>query len=527
MNRPVPIAALCVLLAAAVLGRAVFADFDSTPEQAIARGKALLEAGQARQAIETLKPVLATHTQNGTLARLMAGAYLAEGNVPWALRTLDRHAAATGDCETRSWIVWIHLDRGNLDAARAVLEDGAGPAADSCLDAPGPIGARWALLFAWMRHLEKRPRQALRHLDRARRSPQIFQEDARLLSFVQAVADANRIAPIRTRLDFGWGWTSNALLTSPAEADEKEPVVASRMFFSTQEIRFVPPVSRVVRPSLAFRGRGDLHLDPEASDADLYALEGRIGAVLGYGLPRLRVHYAVSDLLLAEGDVYDSGPRWFSEAHRAQAEFEALSWLTLLAGGGRRIFREGARTRTELDAAVAPAVPLHKGFRLAAIGSGRHHDADISAYDAVGGTVLVALYATYFKDGYARLGASAAQDDYPDSMDYFAVDKKRSDRRFTVFPSLWSPSLGGIQAGLAYTYDRRDATIESLDYEAHEVRLTLAWKASFDPWRPRKLVDENRVLLPYRLVWPTRYKEELDELLRQEDAARRASSCVE
>ncbi|MDP8255094.1 MAG: tetratricopeptide repeat protein [Candidatus Alcyoniella australis] len=509
---------LClIVLMAALLVCCAAAAADDCQGDVFDCATTLLDQGQARQAINLLKPALAVDPDDGTLARLLAASYLAEGNRFWALRTLNEHLAHTGDAQSACWIAWLQIQDAQLDQARDALDAAA-------LADEGPLRARTLLLRAMLNRLAGEDEPALDNLRSARKAKRMYQEDRDLLDYLRSL-DRGWIVPLVLTLEAGGGWESNALQSSVAEDQQDE--VESAFVALRHDARLTWPLHRLLRPSAEYSLRLKAYTQPDADDAGYYVLNGRAGLIVGNAGARLGLYYANENTVLRGADVYDPGPRWYIEAHRGELEFEPWSWLLVFGGGGRRFFRERARTRFEYDLGAAIRAGLPAGLALSAVASGRVFNARIEAYDLLGGSLLIAPSWTYYRDGLLRVAVAGILDDYQSSEDYFEPDDARRDSMLRVAPALYSPSYKGLRLGLSYRYTDRHSTVERYSFVNHEARLSLSWRGEFNPWRPRRAKGLRHVPLDYGLTSDSGYQDDVRELLRQDDAARGSSSCVE
>ncbi len=500
---------------------------DSTPDsvdQYFTQARLYLNDNKPREAITLLKEGIRRYPDSGELARLLARAYFDDGNEFWALKVLNEHAAKSGDCETLTWIAWQHLKTVRVELAEAVLNSGS---AQKCATGT-PVAVRWNLLQAMLSDFQSNPKAAAKLVQTARKNRKMFPEDSELLRYMENLSDPGWIQPVHLRVEQAVGWDSNALLASVSEAKETDQEIDSWLVSNRHELRFVMPLSALIRPDLEYRGRWKEYFEEDAKDFSLYDMNYRAGILLGYYLPRVGLYYAGQNLLYNGPDQYDDGPRWFYEAHRGEMDIDILRWLYVFGGAGRRTFRERARSRDEYDAGAALHFRFPRGHSsFSAIGSGRTYDAQIDAYNEYGGTVLGSLHVPYYRDGYLRLGASWSFDEYPDSEDYFEIGEKRSDEMLRYFPSAWSPSYYFFRAGITYQYTDRGSTIEAYNYDVHEFLFKVVFNWNDNPWTPAKANVHNHVNLDYGLTRAAHDEERMKDLLRQEDAAQRSSSCVD
>jgi hypothetical protein len=83
----------------------------------------------------------------------------------------------------------------------------------------------------------------------------------------------------------------------------------------------------------------------------------------------------------------------------------------------------------------------------------------------------------------------------------------------------------GLKVGLFYEFSHRDSTIQIYEYVDHRVLAKLQWSFSFDPWLPSAVAAPDHIPIDYGLG-STALEERIQDLLRQDEAAQRSSSCV-
>ena len=499
------------------------------PDCALELAAEHLARGEPRAAIGLLKPLVAAGDVDGRLDRALASAYLAEGNDAWALRTLlARLELASEDLETRTWAAWLLASGGDVEGAGALLEAG------EPLPEHGPLARRAALLRAALLDLGGDPAAALAGLRTAERLPgRLLPEDRPLVRHLRRSLRGDARDPLSMRLLLSAGLTSNAARSSPADpASEAVGTTASAPLAAMDLlVRAEPWVSDAARPHGELRVRLFGPLAPTTLDHAWGAVAGRVGVEFGGAGPRLRVSYDGELLALHGGDAYrEPGPRWFTEAHRADVEFVPLPAVQLFAGAGRRIFRERPRTRTEVDGGIALQPPLPPGWALAVLVAGRWHDARSAAWDGGGATLLGRLAAPLPGGGFLRAKLLAGVDGWPASAAWYHADGPRVDviGRAQIGP--WSPPLrGGLRLGFHYELAARYSTVGLQSYVDHRLLGELRWELGWDPTlgRPAE-TSEPRWPLPWGLAGAEGGGlDRVHDLLRQEDSARRGSSCVD
>jgi hypothetical protein len=486
----------------------------------VAVARCHLDAGQPRAAIELLRPRRGANAAEG-VTLLLARAYLADDNRFWALRVLHEDLALHPEhCETRAVTAWVHLQSADLERARELLEE------PGCAGAPSPLRVRWQLLGGLRAQAGGDRTAALAAYGSARRAARLYAEDRVLLEELRATVDPGWETPLTVRLEAGLGWTSNGLQSSPTDPGRTGLSGRTPMAVVDLAVRLVPPVARRVRPSLEANVRGLGLLDAQARDLSYLNLLARPGVLLGGTAPRLLLAYAGQWLLLAGSDVHGGPPRWFYESHRAEAELELPRGFLLFGGAGEARFRERARSRAEADLGVGVQQSLGRVALLGAL-SGRVHRAEVPAYDLWGASLLAAATVPLPRGFSARGTLVLGLDAYARSRDYYGVGRDRRDLSARLGAVLFSPPWRRLALGVAYEPGVRSSTVDAYAYVDHRVLMKLRWYLEADPWAPALVTPPGHVG-----VWGTAQTgglgtDRIQDLLRQEDAARRGSSCVQ
>jgi hypothetical protein len=517
--------AVLTLSAAGAAADACQRDCANDPACEIAVTDCLIEAGRTREAVDRLKPLVWQHPDVPVFARLLARAYLADNNQFWAERTLQEALARNpNDCMSRSWLAWVYLRNGDFDLAREILDQAGCPGAEA-------ERARWLLLRAFMAHAAGDAQTAALMIEQVPEVGKLFSEDEGLWLFLRRARQPGWIDPISTRLELGGGYTSNSRAGSPTDPGTSGPSSAlGRMDLFG---RLVWPASPALRPTLEGNIKGHGITADETSDLSYLGLSVRPGILIGGDFPRVLVGYKADLLLLNEPD-----KREFHEGHRGEIEVEDTN-TTFFIGGGHRRFAESGRTRWELDGGFGGAVPFpHRVSTLFAL-SLRYYNAVGEAYDLVGGTGLAVARVSIGAGAYARLATTVGLDYYFSSggsrgQVAYGIDDKRFDIPTTTSAELWSPPWRGLRAGLSYEFSWRgsNADTETQDYEYTEHRFLLKTRWTFDmnPWAPAVVTPENHLALDYGLAGGPEASldnERIQDLLRQDEAARHGSSCAD
>lgn len=484
----------------------------------LATARCQLDAGRPEAARDLLKPLRTKHPESTTLRLLLARAYHALGNQPWARRTLLEAAElAPRDCQVRSWLVWLHLQGAELDDAASLLR------AEGCPDSTS-LRVRFALLEATLAHYRKASAEARQAVARARSEREALSEDRAYLESLAVRLDPRARPPIRLRLELGGGYTTNGLMSTPADVANTAAATDSATATVDLRVEVEPRWRWRLQPVLGLSLRS-LVLGAEAvSDFTYLDLGVRPGLRAG----PVAVFYAGQLLLLRGGDAYSggSGPRWFYETHRVELEWEPRPWLTVFGGGGRSVFREQPRSRTEVDGG-AGLLGSVRGFRLLGGLSLRSHQASHQAYDLWGGS-LIASAGRAVGPLWLRARLLLGFDLYSRSAGYFEASERR-DLLLKAAAEIWSRPFRGARVGLSYELSDRFSTASSYAYVDHRPLLRVSWSFDWDPWLPRVAGrDPRQVAIPFGAAAAAGglEAERIQDLLRQEDAARRGSSCI-
>ena len=239
------------------------------------------------------------------------------------------------------------------------------------------------------------------------------------------------------------------------------------------------------------------------------------------------------------------GKELFQEAHRLELELISPSGLLLFAGAGRRIYKENGRTRWEVDGGFGQSLVLNS-FTTVLFGlNGRYYDAIGNGYDQAGGGLIAAIHFKLPREFSLRAGISESMDFFfhsggqPGEAGYeaYKLQEKRRDLTMRHFDEFWFPPLKKIKLGVRYEFNARDSKADdaqhanNYDYNEHRVMLKITWSRPFNPLSPRASDAKNHVPLDYGLT-KTNANEginsrEIADMLRADEAARAASSCVE
>ncbi|MBW1870421.1 MAG: hypothetical protein JRJ19_00050 [Deltaproteobacteria bacterium] len=492
----------------------------------------LIKTDKVRQAIKRLKSLVREQADQPAYLRLLARVYLADNNSFWAQRTLQKALARDdNDLDSRFWLAWVYVNQGDLELARDLLAEKYTPRA-------GPQRARWMVMHAFMARTENEHEVARLALQAVEETSQIYPEDKKIWEFLRRAEDPGFIEPLNIRLELWAGYTSNAQAGSPTDtnASGSKSALGRLNLFS----KFVLPVWQTVRPTIegSFKGHA---LEEDATpnngkrpqEYTYLELSMRPGLIIGYDYPRVLVGYR-AELLLINQD--EKNP--FYEAHRGEIEIETGGPL-VFAGAGRRIFKESGRTRWEFDGGAGGAISLHRRVQLLLAGSARYYLAYGESYDQVGGSALMVGRILIWKGFSLRLGVNIGLDYYLHSGGdkgkiAFGTENKRFDVLTKLTAGIWSPVLFATRLGIGYEFSIRNSTADeendNYNYTEHRALLKARWTFDLNPWAPRVVETEGHVALDYGQGGDSGGgfdQERIQDLLRQDEAARRGSSCID
>jgi hypothetical protein len=518
VKRLLPCGALAAMLTLSGMGRA-----DDTAK-AMAQGRALIDAGRARDAIALLKEAAKRWPDDEAVHTELAAAYVADSNDFWALNVLQsfeaKHPPA---CAARGWIAQIQVRQASLERAEETLDR------DGCR-VHAQDRAREHLLRARIAHLRDKEAEARSHAQEARKQSALYEEDESLVQSMDRQFFPGRLPWGSWRLDAGLGWTSNGLAGSPVDRANRFGNEGSAVFSLDARFRAVWPETGAVRPAGEVSFRTVQLAGETARDLSYIAPGIRPGLLLGGDHPRLLLAYSFDAVRLAAEDRYAHAPVWFAEGHRVEYEIEATESLFAFGGAGRRLFREQGRSRWELDQGVAGSIALGRRARLLTGASARWNRAENEAYDSWGGTVIAQLQAVLPGKLEGRLNGSVAHEAFPRSRGYFAgaLGEERIDNLVRIKPGLWSPAYLGVRAGLDYELSRRASTADAYSYTDHRVVLHLAWAMDTDRIGVRTVGKEGRTPLDHGKSATSGISSDvrIRDLMRQDEAVKQGSSCL-
>ncbi|MBL6974878.1 MAG: hypothetical protein ISR64_04035 [Deltaproteobacteria bacterium] len=498
----------------------------------LASARASLVSEEPGIAVATLKQGREAFPGSRDIQVLLGVAYQHAGNGFWAIRVLaGRVADHPGDCDARAWLAWVYIEQAALHLATEAL------AHEDCALGQGPDSARFLAVRSRLSLSGGDPDSAARDLKAARGLEQVWPEDREALRTLPSRIHPHRLLELTVRAETRYGYTTNALMGSGVDVAGEQK--ASDLFREDIWLRYAPDTGSLIRPVMEFQTRIVRYLQDGARELSTMDLTGRIGLVIGGPqAPRVTLTYRPDFLLLDRSDAYGSGPVWYFGAHRGDIEVEATDWLLVLAGAGRRTFRETARTRTEVDLGVGGGIPMKGPVSLLWGVTGRVHRARRAAYHVYGGTLLARVGFRLPLGFSIRTGLNFSVDYFPESMDYdrFDTGGDRNRRDFFVKATLeaWSPPLFPVwrgttlKLGVSYDFSDRESTAANYDYMDHRVLLRLALTFSSDVELPGISPDLPVAPLPWAGGEAGGgFDDRIQDLLRQDEEVMRSSSCVQ
>jgi tetratricopeptide (TPR) repeat protein len=487
----------------------------------IRAAQSLRAAGRHEEALALLNAQLDAYPASGPIQILLGVTYLDRGEHLWAAdafgRRLDQDPT---DCEARFWLAYVDVQDLALDEAVYLLDG------EECAQS-GPMQTRVFMLRALLARYLGEEQTAREALAQAREQDTAFETDREALAVLSRLIVPERLDELVWRVVVGAGYTTNALLGSPSDPVLASVDPASAHLQTDAWARLAPDLDRPFRPAVEAQVKVLRFLAEAVRDYSYLDLTGRVGFFLDWGLPRLLLGYRPEYLLLSGGDEMAAGSVWFFSAHRGELEAELTPWLMLFAGAGRRDFRQLGRSRTEVDGGAGGHVMLIDRLALLWAAAGRAYWAREPAYDLVGASAIANLQYPLPHGASARAGVTLAADWYPDSAHFFA-DDARQDTFIRVGASLWSPSVAGLQVGLAYDFSDRDSSAPDYAFRDHRLTLRLSWSGALDFGLPEAAPEPPLAEVDWGLRASAHGTgERIQDLLRQDEQIRQSCGCVE
>ena len=493
---------------------------------------------QLEPVLQQIKTLSREKPENRSWQLLLAKTYLTDNNHFWARNILNRYLELKpADCEVISWLAWISLAEGDLEGATDLLQRAncgfAKPGATKLTKQNQKLKAltvRLQLLRALLNYLRQKPAEAMNYLEESLLYNHIFHEDLLLRRYSGNLLQFKHFSPLSIRLDGTLGYTTNALGSFPADTAASEDSSASSLAQIFLWLQFIPFHYPLFDPVLEADMRAQWFSAQKASSINYLDLSARPGIIISNLGPRITINYNLQTLFLLMGDKYKkSKPILFFEAHRIELEFMGKGFSAFLAGG-KRLFREMTRNRWEVESWLGNFFRAMSNLSLTTALALKFHQADNQAYNLYGLKGLASFKYQINRDLYSRIGSVLGWDYYPQSKEFFQPNKIRRDILLKLSSSLWYRLWRQWRLGITYEYSQRFST--ALKYKFIDQRLLFKtfWQGNFDPWEPQAISVKNHVEMDYGL------KEELEQgdlqdrisdLLRQDEASRRGSSCLE
>ena len=494
-----------------------------------------MDEGRPRDAVSLVKGASKEAPDDGSLALLLAWSYLQAGNDLWATRTLlARVDADPDDAQARAWASWLLIQDGDIARARPLLEQA--PGAMDLLDV-----TRFGLIRVALLELEGQADQAGELLSTMRDANRVYPEDRALFDALRLEVLGDRGQPIDVRVQASSGVASNVIESAPQDVgsggagvrEPRAPIAGLDVV-----LRYEPWSSPRFRPMGELRSKGFTPFSSDAAAFGYFTSGVRAGVELGPSSgTRARLLYGAEIMgLRGDGDPddLDAGMEpveggLVMEAHRGDLELDLGPGVQLFAGGGRRIYRELRRTRTELDAGGAWVLPFGSGWNLTTVATGRAHFARHPGWDAWGLTGLMRLRAPLPGGHMLKLRGMVLWDSWPRFGQWEPTVDTRGDLAARLQLGPWTRDLHGWRVGLTYNLAVRASSLDAYDYTDHRALVELRWQRSWNPGSPRPAdLSETHLPLPYDLdQGGDQGLDRVQDLLRQEDSARRGSSCVD
>jgi hypothetical protein len=486
-----------------------------------------IEEGEAKAAVEYLKQARENFGGQKRYTLLLARAYAASDNKFWALRTIsDYRNEHPDDCEVATWQAWLYIGLADLDEAQAILDE---------LQCPGDepwqtrLQARRAALVAYIKQTGGQEQAARTNLERALTAPTIWPEDRLFIQKLQHDLGLIVPAPIFLRAEIGGGYTSNALFGSPTDSAGQDIDAASSLAIADLLLRLTVPRAWSVLPTVEAGGRMRAYATEETEDLGYLEISLRPGLQIGGNTPSVGIFYKADGLMLRGGDAYSDSAYWFSEGHRGEIDMHPGAGLMIFAGAGQRTYREMTRSRNEADGGIAAGRRLTDQISATAALSVRRTWADEPAYSLYGGSAILSLRFGLPARFFTRVGASFGADRYPESASYFAGGDVRIDRTVKGSATLGYPDRSSFKVVTTYEYSDRFSSAQGYGFTDHRLLVKLIYADSFNPAAPLIAAEKGHVALDYGFEQGAAGadREAIREMLRQDESARRGSSCVE
>jgi len=501
----------------------------------------LMEKERFSEAIESLKKARAIYSGQRPFVLLLAKAYLLDNNPVWALKTLyawsDEHPS---DGETASWIVWIHLQNGQLDKAEA--QSRVFNSSDFA-----PLVTRDHLFSSYLELISRHPSQARDHFKKAVRSFSGFPEDCLLAEQMGNALFPQWKGRYGLTYDFNTGYSTHPSLASTFGENVK--IWGSAFGGSVSAFRLDPLLTHPLRPVFTFQQSFLYYADskgPEPpSNSSYFFPEFRLDLIWSLGSFKPVTSYAAGAYLLNSPYTYAPAKtlwletflpeqsHWFHEYHRFELDVPVGQNLALLGAFGKRWFNPMGRTRFENEFSAAYQLPPFLEMEAAAAISGRYYPAASRQYDIAGGTILLSIKRRFFPKWEVSLGTAGSWDDYPRSSGFFDERHERLDRLYLFHSGIHYECLETMMFYGEYEFAARQSNVSTAiadyDYQDHRFRLGIrgSFRTGICPSPEKSNMPGDRVMLPYTNVSnPGEALGQVRELLRHREDLRRGSTCL-
>ncbi len=492
--------------------------------------RCLAEDGQAHKAIEKAKKLKNENPEDHSYALLLAKAYEAAGNHFWALKTLleelSRHQQ---DCDATAYLAWFYVQQGDLDLAKERL------ASEYCPKSQAD-SSRWAILLSLLARMSGDDEQAGDLLNRIWSFEKTYPEDALMAQNLRRQLDPAWTQPVHIRAELASGITSNisaGLPVTQAGSDKSSGLLKISLFG-----RWIWPLWRSIKPTAELNAKLNALDDFEYDDsvdvhgANYFDGSLRLGLKMSIGSMPGFIGYKGDVFSLNQGDRFQKAPVVFYEGHRLELELEPGAGLMIFAGGGKRFFRQISRSRIEVDGGLGWSLSPWNWLQVLAAASIRYYRSDGQLYDQAGVTAILVGRLSLPAGMLLRSSLSTGWDWYPNAAPEQSTNRDQGGTDLLIKPglSVWSPAWGNIRLGISYEFSKRisDTSI-SYSYSDHRALLKVRWTYESNPWAPEQVEDADRLRFPWNTSNNTGNgfdEERIQDLLRQDEASRRGSSCV-
>ncbi len=484
-----------------------------------------IDNNDTQKAKKYLKDLVRKYPNKPELARLLSTVYIKENNPFWAEKALQNSLdRQKNDCITRSWLTWLYLNQGYLDLAEEMLAEPGCPVLDS-------EKTRWTLLQAYLAGLRENQNQQIKTLERMTLYHRILPEDKSFYKYLKRQSNPGWHEPLILKIKMDTGYTSNVTAQASTIKPDLEGEKSSTFMKANLYGQLIWPNNRTIRPAIDLNLKGRLLNELDSDDhghKDNYLdVMVRPGFYVRNSLPRLFAGFRWDLFLLNIEDQYQKPPTIYHESYRGEVALETALGISFFAGGGKRFFRQDGRSRWEVDGGIGFSGRTTPRWRLLSALTARHLVARDEQYNKSGGSLLFVNRLDLGWDFSARLGLTMSYDHYPNSP------TSKGGRDFFIKPSIiiWSPEYKNARIGGYYEFSRRESTAEvSFSFTEHLGGIQIAWHFSMDPWAPRSFKPANHIPLPYGSITDDRgigtEEERIQDLLRQDEASRQGSSCV-